>query len=106
MGNKKKSHGGFRKGAGRRVGETRTVNLCGVRLRPSRLLAYQDVARANAVTVTTLLEMAMDVLIAKVKRNEVGVIFDALYEERAALDLDAVYAGYVKELKKRKGKKS
>lgn len=88
-------------------GEKRTVNLCRVRLQPSRLLAYQDIAMAHAVTVTKLIETVMDVLIADVQRNEVGVAFDALCVKHGALDLDAVYAGYVDDLKrKRKGKKS
>lgn len=99
-------HGGKRKGAGRKAeGEKRSVNLCAVRTRPSRVAAYKDVARANGVTLTKLVEMVMDVFVAKVQSNEVFVAFDALSEEYVLLDLDAVFAEYVKQTK-RKGKKS
>lgn len=98
------TRGGVRKGAGRpkSEGEKRTMNLCGVRVKPSRLAAYRDMAIAHAVTVATIVEMVMAVFVADVQRNEVGVAFDALYRRYHSLDLDAVFASYVT---KRKGKK-
>lgn len=102
------TRGGVRKGAGRPKSkdEKRTANLCGVRVKPSRKLAYVDIARAHAITVTKLIETVMDVFLADVQESEVGVAYDSLCSEHAALDIDKIYAGYVEELKrKRRGKK-
>lgn len=93
------TRGGPRKGAGRppTKGEKRTASLAGVHVKPSRLAAWKDAATANGIRLSRYIEMAMDVTFAEQQGRPPFAAFDALYRAHESLDLDSIYAEYVKK---------